>query len=135
MKKLSVEKDDGKPILFLDAFTVIPGVGPDSDMDGHDLSGLSYSEEIKRDNFIEAFNDNYANLANEIIFRGMRVIVVKAFYDNDIFDDEDTTQPVNQQDAKAMLAATLKFWDEVFHLTDAEKANYLIEFKKKLLLP
>ena len=83
MKKLSAEKDNGKPIIFLDAFTFMPGVGPSSDMDGHDLSSYTYSEEQRRDDFIEAFNDNYADVAEEISFMGMPMIRVKAFYDDE----------------------------------------------------
>lgn len=137
MKKLSIEKDNGKPIIFLDAFTVIPGVGPDSDMDGHDLSGLTYSEEQRRDEFIEAFNDNYADVAEEISFMGMPMIRVKAFYEDKVFGDEEEVNTAEddvevEQDKEDLVRATLQFWDETFDLTDEEKEKFLDEYKKKI---
>ena len=45
MYKLT-KNDSGRVICFLDAFTAVPGVGPDSDMDGHDLSALTYAAKI-----------------------------------------------------------------------------------------
>lgn len=137
MKKLSIEKDNGKPIIFLDAFTVIPGVGPDSDMDGHDLSSLTYSEEQRRDEFIDAFNDNYADVAEEISFMGMPMIRVKAFYEDEVFGDEEEVNTAEddvevEQDKEDLVKATLQFWDETFDLTDDEKEKFLDEYKKKI---
>ena len=137
MKKLSIEKDNGKPIIFLDAFTFIPGVGPDSDMDGHDLSSLTYSEEQRRDDFIEAFNDNYADVAEEISFMGMPMIRVKAFYDDEVFGDEEEVNTAEddvevEQDKDDLVKATLQFWNDTFDLTDDEKEKFLAEYKKKI---
>ena len=137
MKKLSIEKDNGKPIIFLDAFTVMPGVGPDSDMDGHDLSSLTYSEEQRRDDFIEAFNDNYADVAEEISFMGMPMIRVKAFYDDEVFGDEEEVNTAEddvevEQDKDDLVKATLQFWNDTFDLTDDEKEKFLAEYKKKI---
>ena len=136
MKKLSIE-DNGKPIIFLDAFTVIPGVGPDSDMDGHDLSGLTYSEEQRRDEFIDAFNNNYADVAEEISFMGMPMIRVKAFYEDEVFGDEEEVNTAEddvevEPDKEDLVKATLQFWDETFDLTDDEKEKFLAEYKKKI---
>ena len=137
MKRLSAEKDNGKPIIFLDAFTFMPGVGPDSDMDGHDLSGLTYSEEQRRDEFIDAFNDNYADVAEEISFMGMPMIRVKAFYEDEVFGDEEEVNTAEddvevEQDKDDLLKATLQFWDETFDLTADEKEKFLAEYKKKI---
>ena len=137
MKKLIIEKDNGKPIIFLDAFTFIPGVGPDSDMDGHDLSGLTYSEEQRRDEFIDAFNDNYADVAEEVSFMGMPMIRVKAFYEDKVFGDEEEVNTAEddvevEPDKEDLVKATLQFWDETFDLTDDEKEKFLDEYKKKI---
>ena len=66
MYRISIEKDNDKMILFLDAMTFIPGIGPDSDMDGHDLSGLTYSETLRAEEFVERFNDYCADKAKLI---------------------------------------------------------------------
>jgi hypothetical protein len=137
MKKLSAERDNGKPIIFLDAFTFMPGVGPSSDMDGHDLSSYTYSEEQRRDDFIDAFNDNYADVAEEISFMGMPMIRVKAFYEDEILGDEEEVNTAEddveiEQNKEDLLKATLQFWNDTFDLTDAEKEKFLAEYKKKI---
>ena len=137
MKKLSAEKDNGKPIIFLDAFTFMPGVGPSGDMDGHDLSSYTYSEEQRRDEFIEAFNDNYADVAEEISFMGMPMIRVKAFYEDEILGDEEEVNTAKddvevEQDKEDLLKATLQFWNDSFDLTNDEKEKFLAEYKKKI---
>ena len=135
MKRLTIE-DNGKPIIFLDAFTFIPGVGPSSDMDGHDLSSLTYSEEQRRDEFIDAFNDNYADVAEEISFMGMPIIRVKAFYSDEVFGDEEVNTAEDdvdvEPDKEDLVKATLQFWEETFDLSDDEKEKFLAEYKKKI---
>lgn len=129
MSRYIDREDSGTPVLFLDAFSVVPGVGPDSDMDGHDLSGLTYSEEMRLDDFIEHFNDNYAEKASEIRYMGMRMILVKDFWDDELMGMEpEDDDGVEAQDYEQMVQATKDSWDQLFNLTPEEK----VEFEKQL---
>lgn len=129
MSRYIDREDSGTPVLFLDAFSVVPGVGPDSDMDGHDLSGLTYSEEMRLDDFIEHFNDNYAEKASEIRYMGMRMILVKDFWDDELMGMEPQDDDgVEEQDYEQMVQSAKDSWDQLFNLTPEEK----VEFEKQL---
>ena len=98
-------------------------------MDGHDLSGLTYSEEMRLDDFIEHFNDNYAEKASEIRYMGMRMILVKDFWDDELMGMEpEDDDGVEAQDYEQMVQATKDSWDQLFNLTPEEK----VEFEKQL---
>ena len=125
-------EDSGLPMLFLDAFSVVPGVGPDSDMDGHDLSSLTYSEEERLDDFIEHFNDNYADKATEIDYMGMRLILVKAFWDDELMGMEpQEDNAVEAQDYEQMIQAAMNSWDQLFNLTPEERTQFEQELRQR----
>lgn len=129
MSRYIDREDSGTPVLFLDAFSVVPGVGPDSDMDGHDLSGLTYSEEMRLDDFIDHFNDNYASKAYDTSYMGMPMILVKDFWDDELMgmepEDDDS---VDAQDYEQMVQSAKDSWDQLFNLTPEE----VVEFEKQL---
>ena len=125
-------EDSGLPILFLDAFSVVPGVGPASDMDGHDLSSLTYSEEERLDDFIERFNDNYADKATETNYMGMRMILVKAFWDDELMGMEpQNDSEVDAQDYEQMIQSAKDSWDQLFNLTPEEKIQFEQELRQR----
>ena len=92
MARYLTEKDFrlSPPIIFEDGITAaIPVVGPDSDMDGHDLSDLTRREMSHRDAFISTFNEYCADNADEIIYMGARLIRVKMRYRDVPWEDDD----------------------------------------------
>lgn len=124
--------DTGKAVLFLDAFTFVPGIGPSSDMDGHDLSGLTYSEEAICDDWVEAFNDHYLDKAFETNYMGVPLITVKDFYDDSVFGYEDDDEANLPEDEKeSVYNAVVDSW-MLFDLTPAEEQKFKVELKKRL---
>lgn len=134
MRPLTV-KDIGKPVLFLDAFTFVPAIGPDSDMDGHDLSGLTYSETLRCEDWIDAFNDNYLDKSELSSYMGMQVILVKAFYDDEVFgeneDDEEVVEPMTDDEIQDVVKGVSDSWDQLFNLTPQEKEQFKQELYNK----
>lgn len=132
MRELTVH-DTGRAVLFLDAFTFVPAIGPDSDMDGHDLSGLTYSETVRCEDWIEAFNEHYLDKAHESYYMGMPIILVKAFYDEEIFGDEEENEDANipDEDKPQAFNAIVDSW-MMFDLTPGEEEYFKAELKKKL---
>ncbi len=133
MYKLKYE-DTGTILLFLDAFSAVPGVGPASDMDGHDLSSLTYSEEQRLENFIDNFNEYYADKAERTTIMNMPAIIVKDFWEDKILGDPDDSQEdedyasIDNTSLENMVSAAKTFWHEYFDLTKEEEQ----EFEKKL---
>ena len=132
--------DSGMIVIFLDAFTAVPGVGPDSDMDGHDLSGLTASEEAEQEQWLEAFNNNYADKATIKSFFGMPMCFVKDFYDNKILDIdryEDDELPADEkvlsgEELEKSVEMAKQNWEQFFMLTPSEVETYEAELRKRL---
>ena len=137
MYKISIEKDNDKTILFLDAMTFIPGIGPDSDMDGHDLSGLTYSETWRAEEFVERFNEYCADKARLVRFMGMPVIAVKDFYPEELnLDEEDDDDgeyklPDTPEELEQMKLGITSSWEQMFKMTPEEIETYWQEFLKR----
>ena len=136
MRELTTH-DTGRAVLFLDAFTFVPGIGPSSDMDGHDLSGLTYSETMRCEEWCDAFNEHYLDKAFESNYMGMPIILVKDFYSEDVFgdDEEDTdaesAKTASDEEKLQMFNAIVGSW-MMFDLTQAEEQKLKAELKKKL---
>ena len=132
MKELTTN-DTGRPVLFLDAFTFVPAIGPDSDMDGHDLSSLTYSEIVRCEDWCDAFNEHYLDKAVETNFMGMPIILVKDFYDDEAFGELDDERDYNipDEDKPDAFKAIVDSWS-MFNLTPAEEEHFKDELKKKL---
>ena len=137
MYKISIEKDNDKTILFLDAMTFIPAIGPDSDMDGHDLSGLTYSETLRAEEFVEMFNEYCADKASLVRFMGMQIIVVKMFYPEELdLDEEDDNKgeyklPDTPEELEQMKLGITSSWVQMFKMTPEEIETYWKEFMKR----
>lgn len=95
MKELSRE-DAGKLIMFLNGVSAVPNVGPAYDpYNGKDFSDLSNKETVELDDFIDEFNNKYAEKAEDKSFMGMEVIMVKDFLeDGDTYADVANPQEV-----------------------------------------
>lgn len=122
MYKISIEKDHGKMIFDLTGMTCIPAIGPDSDMDGHDLSSLTYRETLEAEEFVDNFNEKYADKATLVSIWGMPVILVKDFM---IEDGEDL-----DIDFDEFGEPCKDNWKQLFNMTEEEAEYYLQEYKK-----
>lgn len=93
MREISRE-DTGKMIMFLNGMSVVPGVGPSFDpYSGKDFSDLANKETVELDDFIDEFNNKYAEKAYDKSFMGMEVIMVKDFIeDGDTYADIENPQ-------------------------------------------
>ena len=133
MRELTTQ-DNGTMVLFLDGMMTVPAIGPDSDMDGHDLSGLTYSETLDCEDWIEIFNDNYLDKAKIANFMGMKVIVVKDFIDEELFggeDEDDNRAELPESEKEKAIESIAGSWDMLFDLTPEEKEYYKGELRKK----
>lgn len=133
MRELTTQ-DNGTMVLFLDGMMTVPVIGPDSDMDGHDLSGLTYSETLDCEDWIEIFNDNYLDKAKIANFMGMKVIVVKDFIDEELFggeDEDDNRVELPETEKEKAIESIAGSWDMLFDLTPEEKEYYKGELRKK----
>ena len=137
MYKISIEKDHDKTILFLDALTFIPAIGPDSDMDGHDLSSLTYNETLRAEEFVERFNEYCADKAKLIRFMGLPVIVVKDFYpkeldiDGDDDEEDEFVKPATPEEFEEMKTGITSSWVQMFNMTPEEIETYWKEFERR----
>ena len=130
MYRISIEKDNDKMILFLDSMTFIPGIGPDSDMDGHDLSGLTYSETLRAEEFVERFNEYCADKAKLIRYMGMPVIIVKDFYPKELDLEDDGEEEDTDIDFEEAGPALKLSWQQLFDMTEEESEEYLQKYKQ-----
>jgi hypothetical protein len=135
MYKISIDKDNGTPIMFLDAMTFIPAIGPDSDMDGHDLSSLTYNETLEAEDFVENFNEYCANKASLMSFMSMPVIAVKMFYPSELNSEEEDegefVLPETQEERDEMKRGITSSWEQLFQMSPAEIEIYWEEFLKR----
>ena len=122
MYKISIEKDHDKMIFDLTGMTGIPAIGPDSDMDGHDLSSLTYSETLRAEEFVDNFNKKYADKATLGNFFGLPVILVKDFM---IEDDKDLDIDFDEFGEQCKTN-----WKQLFNMTDEEAEYYLEKYKE-----
>ena len=128
MYKISIEKDHDKMIFDLTGMTSIPAIGPDSDMDGHDLSSLTYSETLRAEEFVDNFNEKYADKAFLGNFFGVPAILVKDF----MLDDEEEINPDDYCDWDEMVPALTATWKQLFNMSDKEIEEYLEKYKQIL---
>ena len=128
MYKISVEKDNEIPLMFLDSMTFIPAL----------YEGCSRADEAKQETFVIRFNKHYAPIAMKVkvAFPGWPspapVILIPAVYDEKkMGDDPEPPQEISKADLKALIRPTIDQWRTIFKLNNTEiKDNWRIMIKK-----